>query len=89
MLRVRREVLYFWTRRMPPEVATGEARPEYVTTAYRAFRRELKGRGGSSRGKKPRSQLRTLPAVFLNARTMKSKNWKRSASDSYPQRRPS
>jgi transcriptional regulator with XRE-family HTH domain len=55
VLRVKREVLYFWTHRMPPEVATGEARPEQVTAAYRAFRRELKGRGGSSRGKKRRS----------------------------------
>jgi len=52
VLRVRREVLYFWTRRMPPEVATGEATPQHVTAAYRAFRRELKGRGGSSKGKK-------------------------------------
>jgi transcriptional regulator with XRE-family HTH domain len=52
VLRVRREVLYFWTRRMPPEVATGGATPQQVTAAYRAFRRELKGRGGSSKGKK-------------------------------------
>ena len=52
VLRVEREVLYFWTRRMPPDVASGKASPEHVTSAYRAFRRELKGRGGSSGGKK-------------------------------------
>jgi len=52
VLRVKREVLYFWTRRMPPEVASGEASPQQVTAAYRAFRRELKGKGGSSGGKK-------------------------------------
>jgi len=52
VLRVKREVLYFWTRRMPPEVARGEASPQQVTAAYRAFRRELKGTGGSSGGKK-------------------------------------
>jgi transcriptional regulator with XRE-family HTH domain len=52
VLRVEREVLYFWTRRMPPDVASGKASPERVTSAYRAFRRELKGRGGSSGGKK-------------------------------------
>jgi len=50
VLRVRREVLYFWTRRMPPEVATGEATPHHVTAAYRAFRRELKNK--SSGGKR-------------------------------------
>jgi transcriptional regulator with XRE-family HTH domain len=51
VLRVERDVLYFWTRRMPPEVATGEASPQQVTAAYRAFRRELKGKGGGSGGK--------------------------------------
>jgi hypothetical protein len=30
----------------------GEGEPEHVTVAYRAFRRELKGRGGRSGGKK-------------------------------------
>ena len=51
VLRVKREVLYFWTRRIPPEVATGEATPQHVTTAYRAFRRELnnKSSGGKRR----------------------------------------
>lgn len=52
VLRVERDVLYFWTRRMPPEVAAGEASPEHVSAAYRAFRRELKGRGGRSGGKR-------------------------------------
>ncbi|MBV8451880.1 MAG: helix-turn-helix transcriptional regulator [Deltaproteobacteria bacterium] len=55
VLRVKREVFHFWTNRMPSEVATGETKPEHVTAAYRAFRGELKGRGGSSRGKKRRS----------------------------------
>ena len=55
VLRVRREVLYCWTRRMPPEVATGKARPEHLTAAYHAFQHELKGKGGSSGGKKRRS----------------------------------
>src|ERR1700730_13870620 len=32
VLRVEREVLYFWTRRMPPDVATGKASPEQVTS---------------------------------------------------------
>ncbi len=52
VLRVEREVLYFWTRRMPPDVATGEATPQHLTAAYRAFRRELKGGSGKSGGKK-------------------------------------
>jgi len=52
VLRVSPEVLYFWTRRMPPEVATGEASPQQVTAAYRAFQRELKDRNGSSGNKK-------------------------------------
>jgi hypothetical protein len=40
---------------MPPEVATGEARPEHVTAAHRAFQHELKGKGGSSGSKKLRA----------------------------------
>jgi transcriptional regulator with XRE-family HTH domain len=48
VLGVRPEVLYFWTRRMPPEGATGEASPQQVTGAYRAFQRELKDRNGNS-----------------------------------------
>jgi transcriptional regulator with XRE-family HTH domain len=52
ILRIERDVLYFWTRRMPPDIQPGEASPEKVTAAYRAFRRELKGRGSKSGGKK-------------------------------------
>ena len=52
ILRISRDVLYFWTRRMPPDIEPGEASPEEVTAAYRAFRRELKGGGSKSGGKK-------------------------------------
>ena len=52
VLRLRREVLYFWTRRMPPEIATGEASLQHLTAAYRAFQRELKDKSGSSGSKK-------------------------------------
>ena len=52
ILRISRDVLYFWTRRMPPDIEPGEATPEEVTAAYRAFRRELKGGGSKSGGKK-------------------------------------
>jgi transcriptional regulator with XRE-family HTH domain len=52
ILRISRDVLYFWTRRMPPDIEPGEASPEKVTAAYRAFRRELKGGGSKSGGKK-------------------------------------
>jgi transcriptional regulator with XRE-family HTH domain len=55
VLRVRCEVLYFWTRRMPPEVATGEASPQLVTAVYRAFQRELKGRNSNSGSKRRHS----------------------------------
>jgi transcriptional regulator with XRE-family HTH domain len=51
ILRISRDVLYFWTRRMPPDIEPGEASPEKVTAAYRAFRRELKG-GSKGGGKK-------------------------------------
>jgi transcriptional regulator with XRE-family HTH domain len=52
ILRVERDVLYFWTRRMPPDIEPGEASTEQIVAAYRAFRRELKSRGGRKRGKK-------------------------------------
>ena len=55
VLRVRRELLYFWTRRMPPEVATGEASPQHVNATYRAFQRELKDRNGNSGDKRRQS----------------------------------
>lgn len=54
ILHISRDVLYFWTRRMPPDIEPGEASPEKVTAAYRAFRRELKGGGGSKSGGKKR-----------------------------------
>jgi transcriptional regulator with XRE-family HTH domain len=52
ILHISSDVLYFWTRRMPPDIEPGEASPEKVTAAYRAFRRELKGGGSKSGGKK-------------------------------------
>ena len=51
ILRMERDVLYFWTRRMPPDIEPGAASPEKVTEAYRAFRLALKGRGSKSGGK--------------------------------------
>ncbi|HJU11274.1 MAG TPA: hypothetical protein VJ728_10375 [Candidatus Binataceae bacterium] len=52
ILRIGRDVLYFWARRMPPDIEPGEASPEQVTAAYRAFRRQLKDRGGKGGGNK-------------------------------------
>jgi transcriptional regulator with XRE-family HTH domain len=49
LLHVERDVLYFWTRRMPPDIEPGEVSTERVAAAYRAFRRELKGKGGKKR----------------------------------------
>jgi transcriptional regulator with XRE-family HTH domain len=46
VLRIERDVLYFWTRRLPPDIEPGEASTDRVAAAYRAFRRELKGKGG-------------------------------------------
>ena len=51
ILRMERDVLYFWTRRMPPDIEPGAVSPEKVAAAYRVFRRELKGRGSKSGGK--------------------------------------
>ncbi len=45
VLHVERDVLYFWTRRMPLDIASGEASPQHVTAAYSAFRREQAGEG--------------------------------------------
>jgi transcriptional regulator with XRE-family HTH domain len=44
VLRLERDVLYFWTRRIPPDIEPAEATPEEVTAAFRAFRHELKRR---------------------------------------------
>jgi transcriptional regulator with XRE-family HTH domain len=52
ILGIERDLLYFWTRRMPPDIEPGEASPEQVAAAYRAFRRELKGGGETSGGRK-------------------------------------
>jgi transcriptional regulator with XRE-family HTH domain len=52
VLKVERDVFYFWAQRMPPDIAPGEASEDQVTAAYRAFRRELKGKGGGKGGKK-------------------------------------
>jgi len=52
VLQVERDVLYFWAQRMPPDIAPGEASVDQVTNAYRAFRRELKTKGGGKGGKK-------------------------------------
>jgi len=52
VLKVERDVLYFWAQRMPPDIRPGDANEEQVTAAYRAFRRELKGKGGGKGGKK-------------------------------------
>jgi transcriptional regulator with XRE-family HTH domain len=46
VLEVERDVLYFWAQRMPPDIRPGEANEVQVTAAYRAFRRELKSKGG-------------------------------------------
>jgi transcriptional regulator with XRE-family HTH domain len=52
VLKVERDVLYFWAQRMPPDIQPGEANEEQVTAAYRAFRRELKSKGGGKGGRR-------------------------------------
>jgi transcriptional regulator with XRE-family HTH domain len=52
VLKVERDMLYFWAQRMPPDVWPDEANEEQVTAAYRAFRRELKSKGGGKGGKR-------------------------------------
>lgn len=55
ILRVSPDVLYFWAKRVPPDLEPDEnADPRRVAAAYQAFRRELKGgkRGKGVRGKK-------------------------------------
>jgi transcriptional regulator with XRE-family HTH domain len=51
VLKIDPDVLYFWTQRMPPDIRPGEASPEQVSAAYKAFRRELKGKGGGKGGR--------------------------------------
>jgi transcriptional regulator with XRE-family HTH domain len=52
VLKVERDVLYFWAQRMPPDITPGEANDEQVAAAYRAFRRGLETKGGGKGGKK-------------------------------------
>lgn len=43
LLKIDRDVLYFWARRMPPDIQPGDADEERIRAAYRAFRRALTG----------------------------------------------
>lgn len=45
VLKVERDVFYFWTQRMPPDIKPGEADEQQIIAAYRALRRELKSKG--------------------------------------------
>jgi transcriptional regulator with XRE-family HTH domain len=50
ILKLPRDALYFWAKRVPPDLEAGEnADPERVAAAYQAFRRELKD-GGAGKG---------------------------------------
>jgi transcriptional regulator with XRE-family HTH domain len=50
ILKVSRDVLYFWAKRVPPDLEPGEnVDPGRVAAAYQAFRRTLKG-GGAGEG---------------------------------------
>ena len=51
VLKVERDVFYFLAQRMPPDIEPGVANEEQITAAYRAFRRELRGKAGE-KGKK-------------------------------------
>lgn len=55
ILKVSSDVLYFWAKRVPPDLEPGEnVDPRRVDAAYQAFRRTLKGSGAGdgSGGKK-------------------------------------
>jgi transcriptional regulator with XRE-family HTH domain len=55
ILKVSRDVLYFWAKRVPPDLEPGEnVDPGRVAAAYQAFRRTLKGSGAGEKsgGKK-------------------------------------
>src|SRR5260370_22562932 len=56
ILKVSRDVLYFWAKRVPPDLEPGEnVDPGRVAAAYQAFRRTLKGGGvGEGKGGKKR-----------------------------------
>ncbi len=52
ILKVSRDVLYFWAKRVPPDLEPGDnVDPGRVDAAYRAFRRELRGDGAGAGGK--------------------------------------
>jgi transcriptional regulator with XRE-family HTH domain len=52
VLKVERDVLYFWARRIPTDIQPSETDAEQVAAAYRVFRRALKSPGGGKGGKK-------------------------------------
>lgn len=55
ILKVGRDVLYFWAKRVPPDLEPGEnVDPGRIVEAYQAFRRTLKsgGTGTANSGKK-------------------------------------
>ena len=56
VLKVSCDVLYFWAKRVPPDLEPGDnVDPGRVAAAYQAFRRTLKGGGaGEDRGGKKR-----------------------------------
>jgi len=56
VLKLPLDVLYFWAKRVPPDLEPGEnVDPGRVAAAYQAFRRELKrGRTGEGSGGKKR-----------------------------------
>jgi transcriptional regulator with XRE-family HTH domain len=49
VLKVERDVLYFWARRIPADIEPSETDAEQVVAAYRVFRREL-NRAHNDRG---------------------------------------
>jgi len=49
VLKVERDVLYFWARRIPADIQPSETDAEQVAAAYRVFRREL-NRAHNDRG---------------------------------------
>lgn len=55
ILKLPRDALYFWAKRVPPDLEPGEdADPDRVAAAYQAFRRELKGGAGKGSGGRKR-----------------------------------
>jgi transcriptional regulator with XRE-family HTH domain len=55
ILKVSHDVLYFWAKRVPPDLEPRDnVDPERVAAAYQAFRRTLKGGAGEGSGGKKR-----------------------------------